>query len=375
MTSAPNHPTRAPLATAPHLWAAASFALLCGSLPFAAQAQSNSDLSVTIAAKDTSSIDFDVIGQASCAEAIRTNVTLTGKIQNYPGTDDTEKYLYVTTHGESCTSNEVITACGGVQLPGAKCFCVHGVTNANKNDTLEFTRPLYLMLPLGESSCDTAAQTLYEFHLLMVNSNPSDKTPADAATATDATVDATTSSTTTSATEADSDPPLRMEIDLDPPSAPEGTFKVTSGDAAIVVSFPNIQSDEIDHYRVCWTPDPNFTASSDGSASGDATATASAQCSEFDGTEDANLSEVTVKTRYYVWVAAVDNASNVGAYRMVGSGIPVDYLDFAEYYRALHGHETGGCSTQPGVLVPGAGVGALLLGGLASLRRRSRRIR
>ena len=124
-----------------------------------------------------------------------------------------------------------------------------------------------------------------------------------------------------------------------------------------MISFPSDDSSETAKYQVCWQ--------ATGAAADCETSTDTSSLSI--GTSDGLLLEAN----YTFTAAAIDDAENLGNAVSIGSGAPRDFLDVAEYYRQMHGPETGGCRAVPGRT--GGLVGGLLVGlALVFVRRRSK---
>jgi MYXO-CTERM domain-containing protein len=155
---------------------------------------------------------------------------------------------------------------------------------------------------------------------------------------------------------------LSIRLDLAGPPAPTiGT--VSAGNTNLRVTWSHSDESKVEASRVYWSTDSFESGTLDlaEGASGALTATSY------------QITGLKNDTKYYVAVAALDDADNVSEGSAVKQATPVLVQDAWEFYRASGGTETGGyapCSAQRTGSVPTAGLLALVLAGGLFLRRR-----
>ncbi len=148
---------------------------------------------------------------------------------------------------------------------------------------------------------------------------------------------------------------IDIEIDLDPPEAPEIT-SITPGDQRLNVDW----SDEINEssevtYTVYWSEAP-FGEDDLGTVRSRSGLTATSFAIDDAGLEN----DVT----YFVAVVAVDDADNRSPLSNLEEGTPVPTTDFWEHYQESGGQETGGFC-----FIATAAYGTPMAGQLQPLRR------
>jgi hypothetical protein len=344
------------------------------------------DLIVEIEPADGDYEDLDPIGIDGCRSDIRKTVTLTARANDYTPGDLTQKYIYVTRDKTTACDPDILEqACAskGTEVDG--CTCLYRSDVDSKSQISLENVALSTLLPDGGlTACSGSAESIYRFFLKVTPSKRSGPAPApddgafkqtsDAADA--GTSDAMAADAATGGSTQDSAAPLVLEIDLEPPTTPAAEeFRLLSGDKAIEVSFPSSENAEIVKYEVCWSASGlTDGAATDGGVSGTA-----GECKQSSGTESVRLTAdgdgLRLERAYRFSVAAVDDAENVGDPVGLGTGVPRNYLDVAEYYRQMHGPETGGCVQRPGLRGAGFGLAGLFLAALSALavgRRRNR---
>ncbi len=369
-------------------FAAALLAVVATAPAGALAAPAADDLLVEIEPDGSDYDDLDPIGIESCRADIRKTVTLTARANNYIPGDLTQKYIYVTRDKASACDPDILEqACAskGTEISG--CTCLYRSDIDSKFQISLENVALSTLLPEGGlAACNGSAESIYRYYLKVVPSKRGTPAPvpeggvfkqtsdaADAGTSDAMAVDAATDDSTL-----DSAAPLVLEIDLEPPTTPAAEeFRLLSGDQAIEVSFPSTDNAEIVKYEVCWAS----SGLNDGSASdAGASAAAGSLCKVSTGTESVRLTAdgdgLQLERAYRFSVAAVDDADNRGSQVGLGTGIPRNFLDLAEYYRQMHGPETGGCIQRPGLRSAGFGLAGLCLAAMSALavgrRRRNR---
>jgi len=368
--------------------AAVLLAMIAAAPAGALAAPAADDLVVEITPDGGKYDDLNPIGIESCRADLRKIVTLRALAKDYTAGDLSQKYIYVTRDkASSCDPDILEQACAskGTEIDGCTCLYRSDI-DAKSDISLENVALSTLLPDEGLTACDGSAESIYRFYLKVVPSKRGTPAPvpegsafkqnsgaADAGMSDATVVDATTGGSTQ-----DSATPLVLEIDLEPPTTPDvEAFRLLSGDEAIEVSFPSTDNAEIVKYEICWAA----SGLSDGSASdGGATGGVGAQCRLSAGTESVRLTAdddgLLLERAYRFTTAAVDDADNRGNEVALGTGIPRNFLDLAEYYRQMHGPETGGCVQRPGLRSAGFGLAALGLAVLSALavgrRRRNR---
>lgn len=326
---------------------------------------------ITIELEPTSGTldDLDPIGIGTCVAALSHKMNITATIGEQLDADaETRKFLFVVRSADkTCSLATLETAQNQPYTEVDGCTYIGGTNGYDKSVKVELTDvPLRRLLPNeGADACTNDDQTTYRF-LLLVEPNPADKrargfvapvgAKADDAGTTEA--DAGVDAGVVGSDPFTSTHPALLEIDLQPPTTPESGYELLAEDERVVVEFPSDQSDELEKYQVCWS---SASAPSNCKTSED---NASLSVSTDDG--------ITLGAAYAFTAAAIDDAGNLGNAVSIGQGAAQDFLDLAQYYRQMHGPETGGCSA-----VPGRGLGGLALAALPLLvayarRRRSR---
>jgi hypothetical protein len=155
---------------------------------------------------------------------------------------------------------------------------------------------------------------------------------------------------------------LNIRLDLAGPPAPTiGT--VSAGNTNLRVTWTHSDETKVEASRVYWSTEPFESGTLDlaEGTSGALTATSY------------QITGLKNDTKYYVAVAALDDAENVSEGSTVKQATPVLVQDAWEYYRASGGTETGGyapCSAQRTGSAPTAGLLGLLVAASWFLRRR-----
>ncbi len=343
------------------------------------------DLIVEIEPAGVDFDDFVPIGIEGCRADIRKSVTLTARANDYTPGEMTQKYIYVTRDKTTACDPDILEqACAskGSEVDG--CTCLYRSDLDTKSEITLAEVALSTLLPEGgATACSGSAESIYRFYLKVVpekrgrafeaGEGQAFKQTTDGADA--GVTDAMAGDAATSGSTLESSAPLVLEIDLEPPTTPPAEeFRLLSGDKAIEVSFPSTENAEILKYEVCWSS----SGLTDGAATdGGVSSVSGANCKQSSGTESVRLTAdgdgLQLERAYRFSVAAVDDADNLGAAVGLGTGVPRNFLDLAEYYRQMHGPETGGCVQRPGLVTAGFGGAGLFLAALSALAIRRRR--
>lgn len=331
--------------------------------PLPALAEAGDNIKIEIDPDGGSYDDLDPIGIDACTAAMSRNVTLTATITGLESTAETRKFIFVTRKSDTdCPQGTLEAAANdpGVDIGG--CTYLGGTPDYDTKAQVELKDvALRTLLPDGGlDACTNNDQTIYYFRMTVVP-NPEQKRAKGWAVPGAKAVDAGTADAAVDAASADetftSTTPLELEIDLKRPETPTEGYALLSNDESLVIDFPADESSEITKYQVCW----------ESGAAGSGCKTSSDLSDLKVGTSDG----LKLETTYAFTAAAIDDAANLGSAVSIGSGAPRDFLDLAQYYRQMHGPETGGCRAMPGRT--GGLVGGLLVGlALVFVRRRSK---
>lgn len=344
--------------------AVASLALLLSA--GAAHAEVGDNITLELDPVDGSYDDLDPIGIDNCVDALSKKITLSAIIADQDPNQDTRKFLFVVQGSEQdCSLSDLEAA---FNTPGTAvngCTWVGGTSDYDKTAEVNLKEvALRTLLPNnGVDACTNGEQRSYQYYLMVAPdptkhakgwTRPGSKASTDGGVEDSGTGDATTTVDEPYVATR----PVTLEIDLSPPKTPAETYQILANDQSVQIEFPSDQGNEIAQYQVCWS----------GGSGPSGCKTSSDASSVTIGTDDG----LKVESAYSFTAAAIDDAGNLGQAVSIGSGAVRDFLDVAQYYRQMHGPETGGCHS-----VPGRGVGGLIGGLLVALtaafvRRRSK---
>lgn len=364
--------------------------LLALLVPWPAHAvEKSEEVKIQVTLSDGSLEDIDVIGRSTCEELTRRRLQFT--VNDERAGADEEKYLriFANRDAEPCEAAKVEQACErgeGESVDG--CICIRKNLDLTAEDQLK-SQTLALSAFLengGADACTNSEERRYRFWGMIYNPDGLTTGEEDTATAgngADAGKDAGSAEGVTAIFSAT---PIEIEVDLARPNPPSpDNVSLSQDDAAVKVDFPDEPPADTERYKICWRSASLIGGSSDVTVSlsregGEITNeyVIQAQTGEpclttkgvGDATIDAEDNGLVLDQEYTFSVASIDNADNLGESVDIGTEAAKNFLDLAEYYRLMHGTETGGCRIGTGRAAQGAGLSLLVAGGLLALRRR-----
>lgn len=288
----------------------------------AAHAQTEEDYQTSI------DLDQTAIGIDNCSLWTNTAFAVDGLLDRTGETQDFELTLGWST-GEMCSREQLQDCPLVVQNASPECGCLAqgtGLATTLRRENVTLVN----LLEMDPCSADRPYDAVNFYLRYYQSTDGSDTTTNDVGFAT------------------------TIDFDFTRPPAPAQAPNLSNADAALRVTVPEVDSNDVARYEVCYRPATGVSDDgaadagadgSDGTMSNDDLRAGFSACTRVSASDPrARIEGLENDVVYEVVYATFDAAENRSANSPIARGTPAEVLDFAEYYHSVNGAETGGCA-------------------------------